>query len=149
MTLKTGMITSTKFFDPLSRKCKLSEKTVRKVVEQFVLLVADELRYSGEVRVKDLGNFYTKQKGGKDYILPTGKRVWKEPYKSVHFKPMPTLTDIVNGKVISKESRKTQRRGGVPRSELLINKYNPRPKDEDKLEELLEKVVEEVVDTDG
>ena len=54
----------------LSNKAKLSEKTVRKVYDNLFLLISEELRFAGSVKLKRIGVFSVKQNGGRDKIVP-------------------------------------------------------------------------------
>lgn len=137
----------TDFMKRLSSRTKLSEKTVRKVYDNFFLLLAEELRFSGEMRLKRIGTFTTEQRGGKDRNVPrpdgTMERLYIEPYYTIKFKPTPEFKNYVNGRIVDKDSKKRERAGKLTKSEKSLLKYKTDDKERN-LEIALEKLAEEV-----
>ena len=81
----------TELMKRLATKVKLSDKTVRKVYDNLFLLVSEELRFAGTVKLKRFGTFTLQQKGGRDKNVPSPdgsvKRLYIEPYYTIKFKP--------------------------------------------------------------
>ena len=50
----------------LATKCYVSEVTVERVLENFILLIASELQNNSYIKIKNLGKFTTSLRGGKD-----------------------------------------------------------------------------------
>lgn len=132
----------TEFMKQLSIKSRLNEKTVRRVYDQLFLLLAKELRISGEMRLKRFGTFYCEERGGKDMIIPQPDgsviRQYIEPHVNVKFKPAAEFTNYANGRLVDKESKKRLRKGELTKSEKALLKRNTANRDEE-LEQLLRK----------
>lgn len=136
------------FIIRLCNKTKLSEKTIRKVYDNLFELVAEELRYADEVKLKRFGTFYTQQRGGRDAYVPQpdGTRISRyiEPYQSVRFKPSAEFINYANGRLIDKESKKRQRRGQLTKNERKLISINEDKQEKNRrLDLLLEDIVEE------
>lgn len=114
----------TEFMKRLTNKCKLSEKTVRKVYDNLFLLTSEELRFAGSVKLKRFGTFTIVQKGGKDKVVPkpdgSFENMFIEPYYAIKFKPSGEFMNYVNGRLVDKESRKRERRGILTKSEKAL-----------------------------
>lgn len=114
----------TEFMKRLTNKCKLSEKTVRKVYDNLFLLTSEELRFAGSVKLKRFGTFTIVQKGGKDKVVPkpdgSFENMFIEPYYAIKFKPSGEFMNYVNGRLVDKESRKRERRGILTKSERAL-----------------------------
>lgn len=85
----------------LSAKCYLSEQKVNLLLQNFVLLVANELQNNSSITIKNIGKFTTEMQGGEDewFTLPNGKMVKKyvEPFKYINYTPSQNLINVVNG----------------------------------------------------
>ena len=137
----------TEFMRRLSKKCKLSEKTVRKVYDNLFLLMAEELRFTGSVKLKRIGTFTLVQRGGKDKMVPRPdgslESKFIEPYFTIHFQPVGEFHNYVNGKLVDKEARKRVRKNELNKSDKALLKLTVEDKDRN-LEIALEKFAEEV-----
>ena len=60
----------TELMKRLATRVKLSDKTVRKVYDNLFLLVSEELRFAGTVKLKRFGTFTLHQRGGRDKNIP-------------------------------------------------------------------------------
>ena len=130
----------------LANRTKLSEKTVRKVYNALFEIVAEELRFSDEVRLKRFGVFSTVQRGGKDRPVPrpdgTIEMRYIEPYQKIRFKPAGEFTNYANGKLVDKESKKRKRKGKLTKNETRLLNYKTDDKDKN-LELAIEKIMED------
>ena len=130
----------------LANRTKLSEKTVRKVYNALFEIVAEELRFSDEVRLKRFGVFSTVQRGGKDRPVPrpdgTIEMRYIEPYQKIMFKPDGEFTNYANGKLVDKESKKRKRKGKLTKNETRLLNYKTDDKDIN-LELAIEKIMED------
>lgn len=137
----------TDFIKRLATRTKLSEKTVRKVYDNLFLLLSEELRFSGEMRLKRFGVFSIEQRGGRDRNVPrpdgTIERLYIEPYYTIKFKPAPEFKNYVNGKIVDKESKKRERAGKLTKNEKKLLKYKTDDRERN-LEIELERLAEEV-----
>ena len=137
----------TEFMKRLSNKTKLSEKTVRKVYNNLFLLMAEELRFAGTVKLKRIGTFTIKQNGGKDKTVPkpdgSVERVYIEPYYTIRFKPAAEFINYVNGRLVDKESKKRERKGKLTKNEKALLKFKTDDKERN-LDIALEKIAEEI-----
>jgi len=137
----------TELMKRLSNKTKLSEKTVRKVYDNLFLLMSEELRFAGSVKLKRIGVFTVRQNGGRDKTVPrpdgSVERVFIEPYYTVKFKPAAEFLNYVNGKLVNKDSKKRERKGALTKNEKALFKYTPQDKERN-LDMALEKFAEEV-----
>lgn len=137
----------TEFMKRLSNKTKLSEKTVRKVYDNLFLLMAEELRFAGSVKLRRIGTFTIKQNGGKDKNVPnpdgTVSRVYIEPYFTIRFKPTGEFINYVNGRLVNKDSKKRERKNALTKNEKALLRYKTGDRERD-LEIALEKLAEEV-----
>lgn len=137
----------TDFMKRLSTRSKLSEKSVRKVYDNLFLLLSEELRFCGEMRLKRFGTFTLEQRGGKDRNVPkpdgTLERLYIEPYYTIKFKPAPEFKNYVNGKIVDKSSKKRQRAGKLTKGERNLLKYKTDDKERN-LAIALERLAEEV-----
>src|SRR5574344_1121391 len=124
----------TELMKRLATKVKLSDKTVRKVYDNLFLLVSEELRFAGTVKLKRFGTFTLQQKGGRDKNVPSPdgsvKRLYIEPYYTIKFKP-------------AAEFKKRMRNGTLTKSEKKLLNYNTDDRERN-LEMALEKIAEEV-----
>lgn len=137
----------TEFMKRLTNKCKLSEKTVRKVYDNLFLLTSEELRFAGSVKLKRFGTFTIVQKGGKDKVVPkpdgSFESMFIEPYYAIKFKPSGEFMNYVNGRLVDKESRKRERRGILTKSEKAL--LNLKVDDKEKnLDIALERLAKEI-----
>ena len=127
----------------LANRTKLSEKTVRKVYNALFEIVAEELRFSDEVRLKRFGVFSTVQRGGRDRPVPrpdgTIEMRYIEPYQKIKFKPAGEFTNYANGKLVDKESKKRKRKGKLTKNETRLLNYKTDDKDKN-LELAIEKI---------
>lgn len=130
----------------LANRTKLSEKTVRKVYNALFEIVAEELRFSDEVRLKRFGVFSTVQRGGRDRPVPrpdgTIEMRYIEPYQKIKFKPAGEFTNYANGKLVDKESKKRKRKGKLTKNETRLLNYRTDDKDKN-LELAIEKIMED------
>lgn len=130
----------------LANRTKLSEKTVRKVYNALFEIVAEELRFSDEVRLKRFGVFSTVQRGGRDRPVPrpdgTIEMKFIEPYQKIRFKPAGEFTNYANGKLVDKESKKRKRKGKLTKNETRLLNYRTDDKDKN-LELAIEKIMED------
>ena len=130
----------------LANRTKLSEKTVRKVYNALFELVAEELRFSDEVRLKRFGVFTTVQRGGKDRAVPrpdgTIEIKYIEPYQKIKFKPAGEFINYANGRLVDKESKKRKRKGKLTKNETKLLNYKTDDKDKN-LELAIEKILED------
>lgn len=130
----------------LANRTKLSEKTVRKVYNALFEIVAEELRFSDEVRLKRFGVFSTVQRGGRDRPVPrpdgTIEMRYIEPYQKIKFKPAGEFTNYANGKLVDKESKKRKRKGKLTKNETRLLNYKTDDKDKN-LELAIEKIMED------
>lgn len=137
----------TELMKRLSNKTKLSEKTVRKVYDNLFLLMSEELRFAGSVKLKRIGVFTVKQNGGRDRTVPrpdgSVERVFIEPYYTVKFKPAAEFLNYVNGRLVNKDSKKRERQGALTKSEKALFKYTTQDKERN-LDMALQKLAEEV-----
>ena len=137
----------TELMKRLATKVKLSDKTVRKVYDNLFLLVSEELRFAGTVKLKRFGTFTLQQKGGRDKNVPSPdgsvKRLYIEPYYTIKFKPAAEFTNYANGRMVDKESKKRMRNGTLTKSEKKLLNYNTDDRERN-LEMALEKIAEEV-----
>ena len=137
----------TELMKRLATKVKLSDKTVRKVYDNLFLLVSEELRFAGTVKLKRFGTFTLQQRGGRDKNVPRPdgsiNRVYVEPYYTIKFKPAAEFTNYANGRMVDKESKKRMRNGTLTKSEKKLLKYNTDDRERN-LEMALEKIAEEV-----
>lgn len=89
----------------LATKCYVSEVTVERVLENFILLVASELQNNSYINIKNLGKFSTELRGGSDEWTTDkfGNMVKKyvEQFRYVDFDPSKNLLDVVNGDSIN------------------------------------------------
>lgn len=131
----------------LSNKAKLSEKTVRKVYDNLFLLISEELRFAGSVKLKRIGVFSVKQNGGRDKIVPkpdgSVESMFIEPYYTIKFKPAPEFINYVNGKLVHKDAKKRERKGTLTKSDKALLKYTTDDRERN-LDIALEKLAEEV-----
>ena len=137
----------TELMKRLSHKTKLSEKTVRKVYDNLFLLMSEELRFAGSVKLKRIGVFTVRQNGGRDKTVPrpdgSVERVFIEPYYTVKFKPAAEFLNYVNGKLVNKDSKKRERKGALTKNEKALLKYTTQDKERN-LDMALQKLAEEV-----
>lgn len=137
----------TEFMKRLSNKTKLSEKTVRKVYDNLFLLMSEELRFAGTVKLKRIGTFTIKQNGGRDKIVPrpdgSVESVFIEPYYTIRFKPAAEFINYVNGRLVNKDSKKRERKGMLTQNEKKLLKFKTDDRERN-LEIALEKIAEEV-----
>lgn len=137
----------TELMKRLSNKTKLSEKTVRKVYDNLFLLMSEELRFAGSVKLKRIGVFTVRQNGGRDKTVPrpdgSVERVFIEPYYTVKFKPAAEFLNYVNGKLVNKDSKKRERKGALTKNEKALLKYTTQDKERN-LDMALQKLAEEV-----
>lgn len=137
----------TELMKRLSNKTKLSEKTVRKVYDNLFLLMSEELRFAGSVKLKRIGVFTVKQNGGRDRTVPrpdgSVERVFIEPYYTVKFKPAAEFINYVNGRLVNKDSKKRERQGALTKNEKALLKYTTQDKERN-LDMALQKLAEEV-----
>lgn len=111
----------------LASRSNLTEKSVRKVYDNLFELVAEELRFADEIKLKRFGTFYTVQRGGRDKQVPNpdGTLTLKyiEPYQKIRFKPSADFENYANGKLVNKESKKRRKRGVLTKSEQKLLEY--------------------------
>lgn len=89
----------------LATKCYVSEVTVERVLENFILLVASELQNNSYINIKNLGKFSTELRGGADEwttdSLGNMVKRYVEQFRYVDFDPSKNLLDVVNGDSIN------------------------------------------------
>jgi nucleoid DNA-binding protein len=89
----------------LSAKCYVSELTVERLLENFVLLIASELQNNSYIKIKNIGKFSTQLKGGCDEWVDDGfgklTKKYVQPFNYIEFEPSNALVDIVNGDSIN------------------------------------------------
>lgn len=91
--------------DILATKCSVSESTVSRFIEYFILMIASELQNHSSINIKNLGKFSVEIKGGKDEWLQDefGKirKQYVEPFKYIDFEPSKNLLNVINGESLS------------------------------------------------
>lgn len=96
----------------LSTKCYVSESTVERFIENFILLIASELQNNSYIRIKNIGKFSVEQRGGKDEWIQDGfgqmRKRYVEPFQYVNFEPSQNLLDVINGDSLNYLFRKTK-----------------------------------------
>ena len=50
----------------LSNKCYVTETTIERLLENFILLIANELQNNSYISIKNIGKFSTEIRGGAD-----------------------------------------------------------------------------------
>ena len=89
----------------LSTKCCVSETTIERMIENFILLIASELQNNSYIRIKNIGKFSVEQRGGADEWIQNsfGKMTkrYVEPFKYVNFEPSQNLLDVINGESLN------------------------------------------------
>ena len=79
----------------LATKCYISETTVERFIENFILLIASELQNNSYIKIKNIGKFSVEQRGGKDEWIQDGfgqmTKRYVEPFKYVDFEPSQNL----------------------------------------------------------
>lgn len=123
----------TEYIKKVANRAKLSERSVRKVYDAMFEIVAEELRFADEIRLKRFGTFYTVQKGGTDKRIPNPDGSWSvryiEPYQNVRFKPSGEFKNYINGKLIDKESKRRERNNKLTRNEKKLLRYKTDDRD--------------------
>ena len=96
----------------LSTKCYVSETTIERMVENFILLIASELQNNSYIRIKNIGKFSVEQRGGADEWIQDGfgkmRKRYVEPFKYINFEPSQNLLDVVNGESLNYLFKKTK-----------------------------------------
>ena len=96
----------------LATKCSISESTVERFIENFILLIASELQNNSYIRIKNIGKFSVEQRGGDDEWIQDGfgqmRKRYVEPFKFVDFEPSQNLLDVINGESLNYLFRKTK-----------------------------------------
>ena len=96
----------------LSTKCCVSETTIERMIENFILLIASELQNNSYIRIKNIGKFSVEQRGGADEWIQNsfGKmtKQYVEPFKYINFEPSQNLLDVVNGESLNYLFRKVK-----------------------------------------
>lgn len=96
----------------LATKCYISETTVERFIENFILLIASELQNNSYIKIKNIGKFSVEQRGGKDEWIQDGfgqmTKRYVEPFKYVDFEPSQNLLDVINGASLNYMFRKTK-----------------------------------------
>lgn len=89
----------------LSTKCCVSETTIERMIENFILLIASELQNNSYIRIKNIGKFSVEQRGGTDEWTQDGfgkmRKRYVEPFKYVDFEPSQNLLDVINGESLT------------------------------------------------
>lgn len=119
------------FFALLAQRSGLSEKSVRRLYDQMVKLVAEELKLNGVINLPDLCKIIAKEKKGRDVVLPDKRITYVDSRLSLRITPKDYLKDVVNDRVIGKNTTKMLRRGGTPKSLVTISEFKNKrsPKD--------------------
>ena len=85
----------------LSNKCYVTETTIERLLENFILLIANELQNNSYISIKNIGKFSTEMRGGADEWIEdsfgTLRKRYVEPFKYINFEPSQNLLDVVNG----------------------------------------------------
>lgn len=96
----------------LSTKCCVSETTIERMIENFILLIASELQNNSYIRIKNIGKFSVEQRGGADEWIQDGfgkmRKRYVEPFKYVDFEPSQNLLDVINGESLNYLFRKVK-----------------------------------------
>ena len=96
----------------LSTKCCVSETTIERMIENFILLIASELQNNSYIRIKNIGKFSVEQRGGTDEWIQDGfgqmRKRYVEPFKYVNFEPSQNLLDVINGESLNYLFRKVK-----------------------------------------
>ena len=96
----------------LSTKCYVSETTIERMIENFILLIASELQNNSYIRIKNIGKFSVEQRGGADEWIQDGfgqmRKRYVEPFKYVNFEPSQNLLDVINGESLNYLFKKTK-----------------------------------------
>lgn len=89
----------------LSTKCCVSETTIERMIENFILLIASELQNNSYIRIKNIGKFSVEQRGGTDEWIEDGfgkmRKRYVEPFNYVNFEPSQNLLDVINGESLN------------------------------------------------
>ena len=89
----------------LSNKCFVTETTVERLLENLVLLIANELQNNSYISIKNIGKFSTEIRGGTDEWMEdsfgTLRKRYVEPFNYINFEPSQNLLDVVNGESIN------------------------------------------------
>ena len=137
----------TELMKRLATRVKLSDKTVRKVYDNLFLLVSEELRFAGTVKLKRFGTFTLHQRGGRDKNIPrpdgSVNRVYVEPYYTIKFKPAGEFINYANGRMTDKESKKRMRNGTLTKSDKKLLNYNTDDRERN-IEMALEKIEKKI-----
>lgn len=96
----------------LSTKCYVSETTIERMIENFILLIASELQNNSYIRIKNIGKFSVEQRGGTDEWIQDGfgqmRKRYVEPFNYVNFEPSQNLLDVINGESLNYLFKKTK-----------------------------------------
>lgn len=96
----------------LSVKCGVSETTIERMIENFILLIASELQNNSYIRIKNIGKFSVEQRGGADEWIQNNfgqmQKRYVEPFKYINFEPSQNLLDVVNGESLNYLFRKVK-----------------------------------------
>ena len=102
----------------LSTKCYVSDKTVERILENFVLLIANELQNNSYISIKNIGKFSTEMRGGADEWIEdafgTLRKRYVEPFQYIDFEPSKNLLEVVNGESVNYLFKKTKLRKDKP-----------------------------------
>jgi nucleoid DNA-binding protein len=102
----------------LSAKCYVSDITMERMIQNFVLLIASELQNNSYIKIKNIGKFSVEQKGGCDEWIQndfgTMRKKYVEPFKYINFEPSQNLIDVVNGESLNYLFKKTKEKFDKP-----------------------------------
>src|SRR5574344_1817991 len=142
MTRKgTPRMAPSRIYSTLAKRCGLSEKTIKNVLKELYLLIAEELRYNNEFYLPSICTFKTKVMGGKDVKDTHGGYRYIEPYLGIKVKRSDNLLDIVNGRPTSKKSRKRARLDYRTKNDVLVK--NTKFNDDETLTDIINSVIDD------
>lgn len=120
----------------LATKCYVSESTVERFIENFILLIASELQNNSYIRIKNIGKFSVENRGGQDEWIQDGfgqmRKRYVEPFKYINFEPSQNLLDVVNGDSLNYLFRKVKLKYDEPTAfeDVVADNIEPNMTDE-------------------
>lgn len=128
----------------ISAKSYVSEITVERILENFILLIASELQNNSYIQIKNLGKFSTELRGGSDEWTTDkfGQMVkrYVQKFRYIDFAPSKNLLDVVNGNSINYLFRKLKVKydNPVPFEDLITENIDTKP---EQINEAVDKII--------
>lgn len=113
--------------DIISLRTGKSRKTVERIYDNLLDIIADELRNNSYIKLKNLGEFQLEQRGGEDEIFLNKfgfqEKRYVEPYYVVDIKANQGMLDYINGNTDTfvKTYRKRKRKKYESKDESYAN----------------------------